>query len=62
VTATPAKNGAAQDVAVQVSLGDSDAAQTDRVEETRQIVVVAMESLPAGFTVLLKLDIKTGRT
>ena len=35
---------------------------TELIEETRQIVVAAMESLPAGFTVPLKLDIKTGRT
>jgi hypothetical protein len=35
---------------------------TELVEETRQIVVAAMESLPAGFAVPLKVEIKTGRT
>ena len=32
------------------------------VEETRQIVVEAMESTPAGFNVPLKVEVKTGRT
>ncbi|MGO9109135.1 MAG: DNA polymerase [Thermoguttaceae bacterium] len=32
------------------------------VEETRQIVREAMETAPAGFTVPLKIEIKTGRT
>ena len=32
------------------------------VEETRQFVVAAMETLPAGFTVPLKVEVKTGRT
>jgi len=32
------------------------------VEETRRIVVEAMETLPAGFTVPLEVDVKTGRT
>jgi DNA polymerase-1 len=32
------------------------------VEETRQIVTAAMETLPAGFTVPLKIIIKTART
>jgi DNA polymerase I-like protein with 3'-5' exonuclease and polymerase domains len=35
---------------------------TELVEETRRIVVEAMESTPAGFTVPLKVGIKTGRT
>ncbi len=32
------------------------------VEETRQIVVAAMEAAPAGFTVPLKIEIQTGKT
>jgi len=32
------------------------------VEETRKIVVDAMESVPEGFTVPLKVEVKTGRT
>ena len=32
------------------------------VEETQQIVKEAMESVPEGFTVPLKVDVKTGRT
>ena len=32
------------------------------VEETQQIVVEAMENTPAGFTVPLKVEVKTGRT
>ena len=32
------------------------------VEETQQIVVEAMESTPAGFSVPLKVEVKTGRT
>jgi DNA polymerase-1 len=32
------------------------------VEETRRIVVAAMESVPNGFTVPLRIDIHTGRT
>jgi DNA polymerase-1 len=32
------------------------------VEETRRIVVEAMESTPAGFTVPLNVEVKTGRT
>ena len=32
------------------------------VEETREIVQYAMETLPEGFTVPLKFDIYTGRT
>ena len=32
------------------------------VEETRRIVVEAMESTPAGFSVPLKVEVKTGRT
>jgi DNA polymerase I-like protein with 3'-5' exonuclease and polymerase domains len=32
------------------------------VEETRRIVVAAMESVSAGFTVPLKVEIKAGRT
>jgi DNA polymerase I-like protein with 3'-5' exonuclease and polymerase domains len=32
------------------------------VEETREIVQYAMETLPEGFTVPLKCDIYTGRT
>ena len=32
------------------------------VAETRQIVKAAMETLPAGFTVPLKVDLGTGRT
>ncbi len=32
------------------------------LEETRQIVRNAMETLPSGFTVPLKVDLKTGRT
>jgi DNA polymerase I-like protein with 3'-5' exonuclease and polymerase domains len=31
------------------------------VEETREIVQYAMETLPEGFTVPLKVDIHTGR-
>ena len=34
---------------------------TELVEETRRVVVAAMESLPAGFTVPLKVEIKSGR-
>jgi DNA polymerase I len=32
------------------------------VEETRRIVVEAMEALPGGFTVPLKVEVKIGRT
>ena len=32
------------------------------VEETRKIVVEAMESTPVGFTVPLKVEVKSGRT
>ncbi len=32
------------------------------VEETRRIVVAAMETLPADFTVPLMVDVNTGRT
>jgi len=32
------------------------------VEETRRIVRDAMETLPEGFTVPLKIDIKAGKT
>jgi DNA polymerase-1 len=32
------------------------------VEETRRIVIEAMEDVPAGFTVPLKVEVKTGRT
>ncbi len=32
------------------------------VEETQQIVVEAMESKPAGFTVPLKVEVKEGGT
>ncbi len=32
------------------------------VEETRRIVVEAMESVPAAFSVPLRIDIRTGRT
>jgi len=32
------------------------------VEKTRQLVKDAMETLPKGFTVPLKVDIKIGRT
>ncbi len=32
------------------------------VEETSQIIVAAMEAVPTGFTVPLKVEIKTGRT
>ena len=32
------------------------------VEETQRIVVAAMESRPAGFSVPLKVEVKTGRT
>ena len=32
------------------------------VEDTRRIVVEAMETLPAGFTVPLKVEVKAGRT
>jgi len=33
-----------------------------RVKETRRIVVAAMESTPTGFSVPLKVEVKTGRT
>ena len=32
------------------------------IEETRQIVVEAMEAAPAGFSVPLKVEVKAGRT
>ena len=32
------------------------------IEETRRIVVEAMETLPADFSVPLKVEVKTGRT
>ena len=32
------------------------------VEETQHIVVATMESTPAGFSVPLKIEVKTGRT
>jgi len=32
------------------------------VKKTRRVVVTAMESVPKGFTVPLKVEIKTGRT
>ncbi len=35
---------------------------TELVEETRRIVVAAMEAVPEGFSVPLKVDIKMGRT
>jgi DNA polymerase I-like protein with 3'-5' exonuclease and polymerase domains len=35
---------------------------TELVEGTRRIVVDAMESTPAGFTVPLKVEVKSGRT
>jgi DNA polymerase I-like protein with 3'-5' exonuclease and polymerase domains len=38
------------------------ATAAELVEETRQIVVAAMESVPAGFTVPLKVEVKAGRT
>ena len=31
-------------------------------EETRQVVIATMESMPAGFTVPLKVEVNTGRT
>ncbi len=34
----------------------------DLVEDTRQVVVTAVESMPAGFTVPLKVEVKAGRT
>ena len=34
----------------------------EMVDETSQVVRDAMETLPEGFTVPLKVDIKTGRT
>jgi DNA polymerase-1 len=33
-----------------------------RVEETRRIVAEAMEAVPAGFVVPLRVEVKTGRT
>jgi DNA polymerase-1 len=33
-----------------------------QVEETQQLVVEAMESTPADFSVPLKVEVKTGRT
>ena len=32
------------------------------VDETQQIVIEAMETPPAGFSVPLKVEVKTGRT
>ena len=31
-------------------------------EETRRVVVAAMEAVPEGFSVPLKVDVKAGRT
>ena len=35
---------------------------TELIDETQRIVVAAMESVPEGFTVLLKVELKAGRT
>ncbi len=35
---------------------------TEQVEEIRRIVVEAMETIPASFTVPLKVEVKAGRT
>jgi len=35
---------------------------TELVVETRRIVLAAMEAMPAGFSVPLKVDVKVGRT
>jgi DNA polymerase I-like protein with 3'-5' exonuclease and polymerase domains len=32
------------------------------VEETRRVVAEAMEAVPEGFSVSLKVEVKTGRT
>jgi DNA polymerase-1 len=52
------------DVRMLLPVHDSVLLETrvDLVEETRRTVVEAMEAVPAGFSVPLKVDIKTGRT
>jgi DNA polymerase I-like protein with 3'-5' exonuclease and polymerase domains len=34
---------------------------SELVEETRRVVIAAMESVPEGFSVPLKIEIKAGR-
>ena len=49
-------------LAVDISIWRSQRKATPLVEETQQTVVAAMETLPPGFTVPLKVEIRTART